>query len=227
MQQLLGEALPGVRGVAEPSAQGFGVRPADGDSNFHWLYWGRCPVVRTRDANRLLTALEQHLSVPSGAAGDSLVLRLSACITANGEAILLPAVGGSIALVDRRLREAGAMLVDAPFAVVDPHDGELVVEPPTIAMRGGPRRQLVKELGTTRNEVSVPPGRYALAAWAVESEEGRQPRAAELVDLLGVLAAPTTERGVDGAVGLLERLRKVAITLRDVRAMVERLGLPS
>lgn len=221
VQRLLDDALPGTGGAPEPWPQGFGVRPAEDDSSFHWLYWGRCPVVRTRDADRLLGALEQHLSAPVASTNDWLVLRLSAAVTADGGAILLPAVGAGVARIDRRLREAGATLVDAPFAVVDPHTGDLVLEPPSVALREEPRRELVGVMGSLRSETVVAPGRYPLARWAVEPRDPAGTPAAAAVELLGSLAAPTTHRGAQGAIHLVSRLRSVMLTVRDVRTAVE------
>jgi hypothetical protein len=226
VQRLLSDALPGTSSADEALPQGFGVRPAGEDSSFHWLYWGRCPVARTRDAHRLVGALEHHLSAATSS-GDWLVLRLSAGITTSGEALLLPAVGADIARVDHRLRDAGVTLVDAPFSVVDPGARELVVEPPRIVAREEPRRELVEALGTRKRELVVVPGRYALAQWAIGGAKRDRTTAGLTAEMLRLLAAPTTRRGAEGASELVSRLPDVIPATRDARAAVELLDSSS
>lgn len=209
----------------ESRPQGYGVRVADDESAFHWLYWGRCPVVRTRDAGRLLGALEQHLSAPGRAEGDQLVLRMSAGVTAEGQAFILPPLGAEVARLDRRLRDAGAALVDGPFAVVDPVRGELVVTAPDITIGPDVRDALVERIGSARAEAVVRPGRYPLGHWLVETDAPQASRGSGLAHLLGHLAAPATQRGVEAATSLVTQLRTVVLAMRDVSRVPAALGL--
>lgn len=204
--------------------QGFGIRPANSSSDFHWLYWGRCPVVRSRDAERLVNALEHHLSVPSAAVADQLLWPMSAVVSVAGEAFLLPKIGASIARFDRPLRAAGMTVVDVPLVAVDPSTGELVVDAPTVTLAGPARDTLLEALGTTSEEGTVAPGRYPIAAWLAESGSPPDGEAAAITHLLGGLQAPTTPRGADGVQTLVRRLRKVAVTMRDVTSVLSALA---
>lgn len=205
---------------AEPGLpQGFGVRPADATTPFHWLYWGKCAVTRTRDAERLVSSLEQHLSMPGSAAGDRVSLRMSAGVDMAGNAVLLPPLGAEAARFDRRLRDAGVVLVDGPFAVLDLSSRELVVEAPSVRLEPDVRSELVAELGTSKQERTVQPGRYRLDRLLFDQEPITGPQAVAAV--LAALVDPVDGAGAQTVSTALQWLRIVGVTMRDVGRVVD------
>lgn len=207
--------------VSEDSLpQGLGIRAADEHSPFHWLYWGRCPLVRTRDAERLVRALERYLAPAPATPTPELQVRLTAGVLTTGQAFLLPALGADLARLDRRLQSAGAALVDGPHVTVDPVTGELVLREPEVALRRGPRQVLVDQLGTSRQDPRVAPGRYPIARWLVDGRTEDATGAVDVARLLSELVSPTTEGGLQASGTWVQRLRIVGIAVQDVGAVV-------
>lgn len=200
--------------------RGFGLRQVDRTSDFHWLYWGGCPVVRTRDAERLVYALEQHLSIPDATPPASLIVDLPAAVTDNGRAVLLPReFRNAFTLIDRRLRESGIRLIDGPLTVVDLAKAEIVVADPIVRIDTVARAKLVDALGSSRVEDHVGSGRYQLHRWFVATDDESVPSSASLVSsLLGAVARPfSVAEGIGLLAPLLERVR-VQVIPTDVRS---------
>lgn len=127
------------------------------------MRWGACPVVRTRDSGRALTALELALS-EACLPGDSEVrLECRSLLVPGRGMVLLPReIDDHVDRLDRALSERGLPVVDARTTIVDVSSGEVVVRSGHALNRDrlaaffdGPHRG--------RKESFVEPGRFPLA----------------------------------------------------------------
>lgn len=152
--------------VEDPDAPpNFSVKFASTSSEFHILYRGECPEVRTLDPSRLFTALRLHLD---GVAPlqQGLVRFQARAVVRDGRATLLPsAARESLMAIDRRLRRAGLLAVDAPSVTIDLESTELVIEP-SLQLESAPLAELAARLPEPRRtERHVGPGRYPIDRW--------------------------------------------------------------
>lgn len=170
-----------VEGVSAPpnySVQLAGHDAGPETSDFHFVYRGFDPVVRTRDLRRLVNALFAHMSthVPD----DGALLRLdTVAFVGAGEAVIAPPdLRRAIAALERRMNIKGFRIVDLPWSLLDPATGELVVPEPALTVDTTALRALEGITGHAtasgartaakrrRPEIPVAPGRYPVVGWA-------------------------------------------------------------
>lgn len=155
--------------VEDPAAPlNFSLEVASKPAGFHALYRGECPVLRTRDPDRLLNALRTHLDATLEKDEDELVVFDASALVQEGRAILVPERARSALLTfDRRLRAAGMTPVDAPRVAVHLADGELVIEP-QVHFNAEVLAELRRALPAgRRSEEFVSAGRFPVDRWVV------------------------------------------------------------
>jgi hypothetical protein len=152
----------------------YSLQPARADRRFHVVVRYLCDAVRTRDPVRAVDGLVAHLGGHRPPEADHLRLGCTAVLLPDDRAVLLPNLVGVIGRVQRNLTEAGARLVDRPWADVDVAARELVVRDDDPGVDATARAALVDGLialsgQEPRPEPVVAAGRYALAGWAIEA----------------------------------------------------------
>ena len=200
----------------DPASPNFSLHVAEDDGarkDFHLLYRGVTPVVRTRDLRRLVDGLLGYLSAAVERPDDD-TLRLDVlALVKDGAAVLAPAsIRSSLATIERRLNAKGLRVVDRPWACVDVTSGELVVSDPHLTVD----RPVLDELAPAgARHGAVPPGRYRLVGWgfgAGEEERGPISRALALT----LAGARLLDRDLLDSQAILDHLARV---LRRVRAV--------
>ena len=144
-----------------------GDDPESKDRAFHFVYRGFNPVVRTRDPQRLVTALLARLAGHlDDERGDRI--RLDALALVAGDvAVLAPSeIRYVMPTLERRLNAKGLRVVDQPWTALDTETAEVVVEEPALDLDPAARERLVAAFPRPRRpEAVVAPGRYRLAGW--------------------------------------------------------------
>lgn len=158
--------------VDDPAApRNFSVQYSAEADTAHLLYWGGCVAARSFDPDRIGRALVDHLAAHR-TPEPGLVWVSSIPFVHDGRAVLMPSrFNDDLRIVDRQLRAAGYVGVDAPRALVDLASAEVVVpDLPEVdaaalaeAGAGAPRRRV---------EPTVPPGRYPIDRWVFLSYQG-------------------------------------------------------
>ena len=201
----------------DPPSPNFSLHVAEDDGprkDFHLLYRGVTPVVRTRDLRRLVDGLLGYLSAAVEHPDDALRLDVLALVK-DGAAVLAPAgIASSLASIERRLNAKGLRVVDRPWATVDLSTGELVVAEPELTVDRSALAELPSGGG---RDGAVPPGRYPVVGWGFgvgQEEAGPISRAlaltlggARLLDRLTLDPQPA----LDGLARLLGRMQPVAV----------------
>ncbi len=172
---------------------------------FHRLQWGGCTVVRTRDPSRFGRALALHLS-GHGAPSPGLVRTEGVVAAHDGRATVLPgSLRQSIPTFERPLRQAGVILHDAPWVDLDPHAGEVVLEPPRLAAVR--LDEVVARLPpAARPDPVAEPGRYPLAGWYFTStglDDQHMSTADAVATVLSRLRSPLTHESQPAAVAAM------------------------
>ena len=189
-----------------------------GAADFHVLYRGTAPVVRTRRVGRLVEGLLAHLS-SFVEAGDptSLELDVVALVT-DGVALLAPSdLRHVLPSIERRLNAKGLRVVDRPWARIDPTTCELVVAAPQLVVDREPLHGLAGAGRERQQDEPVPPGRYPVRGWAFGA--GTRPQGpisrALAVTLAGSallnLASLGEQDALDGLVRVMSGLQPVAV----------------
>ncbi|MGH3371756.1 MAG: hypothetical protein ACRDPR_17320, partial [Nocardioidaceae bacterium] len=124
----------------------------------------------------------------------------------DGRAIVLPgSLRQGIPTFERPLRQAGVILDDAPWVDVDPHAGEVVLEPPRLA--AARFDEVVSRLPPApRPDPPAEPGRYPLAGWYFASMvlgERHMSTADAVATVLGRLRSPLTHEDQPAAVAAM------------------------
>lgn len=137
--------------------------------SFHVLSWGGCPVVRTLDVDRLLTALLRF--VGSHAAQPIETLRTDfMAVVRDGTAVMI-ARSYRTELVKREshLRKGGLSILEAPWVDVDLHAGALIVTDPALPIDPAGWAEL-RALAPTplSRDLATAPGRYRVTGVVVD-----------------------------------------------------------
>lgn len=183
----------------------YSVHVSEDRADFHRLYRGECPVLRTLSGERLLNALGLHLRAHSPLEGGRL--RFDVCaVLFEGSVTIMPATLGSVLDgIDRRLQAAGAVRLDLPHVDIDPDRLEVVVDEGFDLQR----QAVLQHIGSRRREAFVTGGRFPIAAWLVDQQDlSSSPRtpASNVYDAWSALSG-----GTHHAIGnLLPRLRDVS-----------------
>ena len=193
---------------------------------FHRLQWGGCTVVRSRDPNRFARALALHLSghgtPPSG------LVRSDGVVAVHGDnATVLPAsLRQRIPVFDRRLRETGVILHDAPWVDFDPRSAEVVVESPGRSVSYFDD-VLAKLPPVGRPEATAEPGRYRLAGWhfdRIALREEPMSAADAVANVLAGLRSPLTHQDQLAAVAaMFDRTPFDDLPLRTPRELLDQI----
>ncbi len=193
---------------------------------FQRLQWGGCTVVRTRDPNRFGRALALHLS-GHGAPSRGLVRTEGVVAVHDGRATVLPAsLRQSVPTFEGPLRRAGVVLHDAPWVDVDPHTGEVVLEPPRLA--AARFDEVVARLPPAPGPDPIAePGRYPLAGWYFPSlalGEQHMSTADAVATVLARLRSPLTHEDQPAAVAaIFERTSFGRMLFRTPRQLLEQM----
>jgi len=199
---------------------------------FHFLYRGITPVVRTRDAHRLLEGLFAHLSGHAHDQRDTH-LRIDALALVHGDtAVLAPADMQTVMpLLERRLNANGLRLVDRPWVAIDPATGELVVPEPTLDIDRSALDGLDELVPPPRRaDPPVAPGRYRIVGWGFgrgETDAGPLSTASAVVcavDEVLNLKRVGAQRVLDGLTDTLRGAKKVALWADDPEGLVDHLA---
>jgi hypothetical protein len=157
-----------VRGV--PKRVSLSLHPGRQDGELHRLFWGNCPAVSTLDPGRLAASFIAHLGCSRSPEG---VLRtfLTTILREDGSVVLFPPMRGVVPFFEARLRAAGAIVSDWPWADVelDAAAGPvLVVSDPEFPAEVS--RSIVDVLNALpggRSEQRIPAGRYPISRLAL------------------------------------------------------------
>lgn len=183
----------------------FTVEVSDDSGRFHRLLWGRCPVVTTFDAGRLLRALDRHLAIGLEGAPGTLRLELAGLVRDDRVTLLPERATTRIPQIERRARDLGWIPIDAPFVDIDPttcqidvHEDSLIdVTTVLDAWRPRPGRRHDDQLG---------PGRYPVATILIESAPVESGAGATLLALAGALRDRADEASVQALLNLMEKV---------------------
>lgn len=142
--------------------------PDGATSDFHFLYRGFDPIVRTRDPRRLLEGFFGHLA--SHATDERRdYLRLDAvAFVREGQCLLAPAdLRKALTVIERRLNKEGVRVLDRPWATVDHATRELVVSTDGLEIERSALDPLINSHSAgKRRDPGVPCGRYPVIGWA-------------------------------------------------------------
>lgn len=192
---------------------------------FQRLQWGGCTAVRTRDPNRFGRALALHLS-GHGAPPKGLVRVDGLVVVHDRQATVLPpSLRGQIPTYDRPLRQAGVILHDAPWVDVDPHTGEVVLEPPALALSAF--QEVADRLPrATRPDPVSEPGRYQVTNWFLAAPGSTPISVADAVTaVLGSLSWPvTSDNDLAAVTALFDQTPFDRMAFRTPRELLERIG---
>lgn len=184
-------------------ALGVSIDLATDRSTFHWVRWGNCTVVRTRDGNRALAGVERLLSEALWPRPPEVRLRCRAVVLPEGGAVLLPVgIEDQVHRIERHLREEGVLLVDGYSTLVDVYTGELVI-PSGTELDRSPLLSLIGSSSTSVAEPFLEAGRHRLVALLTTPNTASPGRA--VVSILGQLT-PAEARPVHQFVDLLAGL---------------------
>ncbi|MGI8686881.1 MAG: hypothetical protein ACR2MO_17630 [Acidimicrobiales bacterium] len=159
--------------VDDPAApRNFSVRFSSRRDDAHLLFWGGCVAARSFDPDRILRSLTDHLGAhlppPPG-----LVWVTSLPYVRDGRAVLLPSrFKDDLRIVDRQLRAAGYVAVDAPRALLDFGSAELVV-PDSLHADPGALGAATAGIHRRRPEPTVGFGRYPIERWVFVDNTGQ------------------------------------------------------
>ncbi len=139
------------------------------------LQAGAVTVARSRSPQRILRALAGHLSCLLDA--EPGLVRISAIgAVRNGSGVLLPdAAIGWLDRIQAPLARLGFLLVDQPFAHIDPLGVEMVVPSPTVSMAEAVLATLPDPPAGSSEPGRVGTGRYPLRAWLLPERVWGQP----------------------------------------------------
>lgn len=151
--------------VDDPEApNNFSVAFSRTTTDTHLLFWGGCVAARSFDPDRILRSLVDHLGAHRPPPPGTVWVNALGFVK-DGRAVLMPGVfKDDLRVVDRQVRSAGWVAVDAPRALVDLTTAELVVtdliEPDADALA-----KAVDGVPQRRVEPTVPHGRYPIDRW--------------------------------------------------------------
>ncbi len=142
----------------------FAVRLGADPTQFHVLFWGTCPALRTLDVERLIVGLRRfagdHGDGPPGTVRTDF-----AAAVRNGAAVLLDRKARELLVKEERtLRRSRLSVLESPYADVDVDHGELVVTDAALPVDEAGFDEL-RSLAPAprRQDPAVPAGRYPLA----------------------------------------------------------------
>lgn len=186
----------------------------------HFLYWGGCSAVRTRDPRRLLEGLLSHV----GGHGPRPVgtHRLPALVLVHGGRAVLAPDGwrSELARLEPHLHRLGVATFDGPWTDVDLTVGEVVISRPAITLDSSAVPALVALApATPRRDPTVPPGRYPVRGWALWGEGG--PEEVTHTDGFMALAAESRFHLDPGEPPPLPALASMLAGVRLVRASTD------
>lgn len=230
MHQVIRRALRAhlARGVEAPpnySVQ-MGHEAAHGRvSGLHFLYRGAEKVVRTRDPERVVRALLNHLSSHARTAPAGMLKVAGTAFVAGDVAVITPSpVRFFLEAAERRLNASGLRVVDTPWALVDPERAELVIPEPALEVDWSELARLGAALtGPRRPDPCVPPGRYPVAGWALltpREQAGRLRRplaVAMAAETLMELAEADAQRLLGGLVDAMRNVEPEGINWHHTR----------
>ena len=189
-----------------------------GGRQFHVVYWGSCPVVRTRDRRRAVTGLLGHLAGHRPPLPGSLRLWGVAAVR-DGVAVAVLIEQNQRPRFERPLRAQGWTLVDRPWVDVDPDQAQLIV-PPVLEPSRDRVQALIDLLDGDDPEPTVAPGCYELSHLVVAAPGATELSPAErLLSLIGMAREHPPDLG--RLAGLASTVRVVAE--EDSRTWVPRL----
>ena len=159
--------------VDDPLApKNFSLRFSPTTSDAHLLFWGGCVAARSFDPHRILRSLVDHLSAHRPPP-EELVWISSLPYVRDGRAVLMPSpFKDDLRIVDRQLRTAGYVAVDAPRALVDLVSGELVVTD-LVDVDGDALARAADGVVQRRAEPTLAHGRYPIERWVFVDYGGR------------------------------------------------------
>lgn len=187
--------------------------PGDEQTTLSKLYRDHSTVVRSpRRPSRVLKGLAEHLSEYLDLNPKDLLKLRMAALVRDGEAILVPA--SIVVWMDTlvpRLNGRGAQLLDAPFAMVDPTRGELVVLPPPLDVDETIVQLLDAQAdpGVGSEPPPVLPGRYPVRGLSLFSGAGAEVRPLSLAASLAGAAPYVHNHPALGTAFVVESLRRL------------------
>lgn len=183
--------------------------------SFNFLYRSSDTLVRTRSPGRVVRTLLHYLSdlVPSDPVEpDALTVRLRATgLIVEGRAIVAPEdLRTEMAAIETRLNRAGMRVIDAPVLHLEPGTGHVIVPEPAITVDGDALAEYERTHPSPRELAAVQPGRYPIAAWALETSAdavgpvGRAQGVAAAAQLVANADVVGAQRALDVVAGALE-----------------------
>jgi hypothetical protein len=216
-----------VHDVDAPPNYSLVLGDSDGASGaFHFLYRGSTRVVRTRDPDRLVRALLNHLSGHGEVPADHVRVQAVALVGDRG-ALLAPFVIRQHAdHVERRLHAAGVRVSDTELTQVDWHRRVLVVPEPALAIDWSALDDLASIVPTVVVDPIVAPGDYPVFGWAFLGE-GDPPSRARAVALgMRLVTDPPPAGDLQHALDALGHLMETVTPLRLTWTKPARLAAP-
>lgn len=137
----------------------FSVEVAQTPDRLHRLQWGRCSVLRTPDARRLVEGLLRHLQVATVPRPGTLRLRVASVVTPAGVVLLPDGLRRDVASLGRRLAARGVHLTDGAVVDVDLASGEAEI-PGAIELERDELDAVAAGLPRRRDDHPEPPGRH-------------------------------------------------------------------
>lgn len=102
----------------------FSIEVAETPDRLHRLQWGRCTVLRTPDARRLVEGVLRHLQVAAMPPDGAIRLRLASVVAPEGVVLLPDGARRDLAVLGRRLADRGVYATDSAVIDVDLATGD-------------------------------------------------------------------------------------------------------
>jgi hypothetical protein len=195
---------------------------------FHFLYRGSTRIVRTRDANRLVRALLNHLSGHGVVADDELRVFGVGLVGARGALIGPYALRQHRDQLERRLTSAGVRFCDTELVHVDWRRREVVMSEPRLEVDWSALEALPSITPTTASDPMVGPGRYPLIGWAFlgEGDAPSRARAVALATRLLSIGSVSTAEELQRMLDALAHLMRSITPFRLAWVKPARLAAP-
>lgn len=165
LAQAMRDALAPLRSEADVGdlPVSFSVEVAETPNRLHRLQWGRCSVLRTPDARRLVEGMLRHLQVAARPPVGALRLRMASVVAPDGLVLLPDAARRDVASLGRRLADRGVHATDGAVVDVYVEDGEAEI-PGAIDLDRGELDAVAASIPRRRDDHAAPPGRHQVRA---------------------------------------------------------------
>jgi hypothetical protein len=158
--------------------------------DFHRLYRGSSPAIRTRSRIRLMRAAVTHLDAFAEPPGGTFRVNARVLVRDGTATLVDPALGSMLEQVERRLEQLGYRVADIVGAPLDDESLELALWPPRLEVDHAALADLDREDPHKEREVSLTSSRVpirALILWCGNSDHDGSP-AERLVSVVRLVA---------------------------------------